>query len=117
MQKTKIPMRFLNLSLLFLGLLMPFGVLSQEIISDVVSQQTTVKDTLKDSKRLKIDGIIATVGDYIILDSDIDLTLIELAQNNAQVDFTRCQILGKLMEDKLYAHHAIQDSIPVSDAE
>jgi peptidyl-prolyl cis-trans isomerase SurA len=110
-------MKFLNLRLLFLGLLMPLGLFAQEIIPDVVVQQTFVKDTLKNSKRLKIDGIIATVGDYIILDSDIDLTLIELAQNGAQVDFTRCQILGKLMEDKLYAHHAIQDSIPVSDAE
>ena len=27
---------------------------------------------------------------------------------------SRCQLLGKLMEDKLYAHHAIQDSIDVS---
>ena len=24
---------------------------------------------------------------------------------------SRCQLLGKLMEDKLYAHHAIQDSL------
>ena len=27
---------------------------------------------------------------------------------------TRCQLLGKLMEDKLYAHHAIQDSLEIS---
>ena len=27
---------------------------------------------------------------------------------------TRCQLLGKLMEDKLYAHHAIQDSLEFS---
>jgi peptidyl-prolyl cis-trans isomerase SurA len=29
----------------------------------------------------------------------------------------RCQLLGKLMEDKLYAHHAVQDSLIVSDSE
>jgi peptidyl-prolyl cis-trans isomerase SurA len=30
---------------------------------------------------------------------------------------TRCQMLGKLLEDKLYAHQAIQDSVKVTDAE
>ena len=30
---------------------------------------------------------------------------------------TRCELLGKLMEDKLYAHHATQDSLEISDAE
>ncbi|MEL0202254.1 MAG: peptidylprolyl isomerase, partial [Flavobacteriaceae bacterium] len=30
---------------------------------------------------------------------------------------SRCELLGKLMEDKLYAHHAIQDSLEVSDQE
>ena len=29
----------------------------------------------------------------------------------------RCQMIGKLMEDKLYVHHAIQDSIIISDEE
>lgn len=110
-------MRFFNLSLLFLGLLLPFTLLSQEIIPEALPQPKVVKDTLKNSHRVKIDGIIATVGDYIILDSDIDMAFIELAQSGAKVEFTRCEILGKLMEDKLYAHHAIQDSIPISDAE
>jgi peptidyl-prolyl cis-trans isomerase SurA len=32
-------------------------------------------------------------------------------------DITRCQMLGKLLEDKLYAHQAIQDSVKVTDAE
>ena len=29
----------------------------------------------------------------------------------------RCELLGKLMEDKLYAHHAVQDSLEISDSE
>ena len=30
------------------------------------------------SQRIKIDGVAAVVGDFIILDSDIDKTLIDL---------------------------------------
>ena len=32
-------------------------------------------------------------------------------------NISRCELLGKLMEDKLYAHHAIQDSLEVRDDE
>ena len=32
-------------------------------------------------------------------------------------NISRCELLGKLMEDKLYAHHAIQDSLEVRDEE
>lgn len=68
--------------------------------------------------KTKIDGVAAVVGDYIILDSDVDLMFLELkAQGASPKDFTRCELLGKLMEDKLYAHQAIQDSIVVTDAE
>ncbi len=70
----------------------------------------------KITQRQKIDGIIATLGDYIILDSDIDKAYLELSSQGASVEgITRCQLLGKLLEDKLYAHQAIQDSIVVSD--
>ena len=66
--------------------------------------------------RLKIDGVSAVVGDYVILDSDIDKAYIDLeSQNVSTKDITRCSLLGKLMEDKLYAHHAEQDSIEVSN--
>ena len=66
--------------------------------------------------RLKIDGISAVVGDYVILESDIDKAYIDLeSQGVSTSDITRCSLLGKLMEDKLYAHHAEQDSIEVSN--
>lgn len=66
--------------------------------------------------RLKIDGVTAVVGDYVILDSDIDKAYIDLqSQGVSTTDITRCNLLGKLMEDKLYAHHAEQDSIEVSN--
>ena len=68
--------------------------------------------------RIKIDGVSSVIGDYVILDSDIDKMMIEIeSQGVSTKSITRCELLGKLMEDKLYAHHAIQDSIEVSDQE
>lgn len=69
-------------------------------------------------KKTKIDGVIAVVGDYIILDSDIDKTTLELKQQGIDTkDISRCQLLGKLLEDKLYAHQGVQDSIVIEDKE
>lgn len=88
---------------------------AQEIIKDSVKTKSVAVDT---SKRQKVDGVIATVGDYIILDSDIDKSFLELSSQGQSVrDITRCQMLGKLLEDKLYAHQAVQDSIIVKDEE
>ena len=87
---------------------------AQEIIKDSVK----TKPVAASFKKQKIDGVIATVGDYIILDSDIDKSYLELSsQGNSIKDITRCQMLGKLLEDKLYAHQAVQDSIIVKDEE
>lgn len=70
------------------------------------------------AQKTKVDGVVGVVGDYIILDSDIDKSFIELRSQGADVkEISRCQMLGKLLEDKLYAHQAIQDSIVVTDAE
>ena len=67
------------------------------------------------SSRIKIDGVSAVIGDYVILDSDIDKTLVEMESQGVNTKgISRCQLLGKLMEDKLYAHHAVQDSLEVS---
>ena len=76
------------------------------------------KDTVNNFKKIKLDGIAAVVGDYVILESDIEKTLIDLRSQGASVeDITKCGLLGKLMEDRLYAHQAVQDSILVSDDE
>ena len=67
------------------------------------------------ASRIKIDGVSAVVGDYVILDSDIDKTIIEMESQGIDIKgVSNCQLLGKLMEDKLYAHHAIQDSLEIS---
>ena len=70
------------------------------------------------SERKKVDGVAAVVGDYLILESDIDKAYIDLKQQEVDTkNITRCQMLGKLMEDKLYAHQAVQDSVKLTDAE
>lgn len=68
-------------------------------------------------KKQKVDGVAAVVGDFVVLDSDIDLLFIEYKRSTSSTDITRCELLGKLLEDKMFAHHAIQDSIPVSEDE
>ena len=70
------------------------------------------------TSRKKVDGVASVVGDYLILESDIDKAYIDLRQQEVDTkDISRCQMLGKLMEDKLYAHQAVQDSIKLTDAE
>ncbi|WP_240673162.1 peptidylprolyl isomerase [Aequorivita ciconiae] len=83
-----------------------------------ISTKTFSKDTLKPFKRYKAEGISAVVGEYIILDSDIDKGYLEMQSQGISIEgITRCELLGKLMEDKLYAHQAKQDSLVVADAE
>lgn len=101
-----------------------FLILGFAVFTTANAQQIVQEDSVKIgtpnpiTHKLKIDGVIAVIGEYVVLDSDIDISLIELAsQGNSVKDITRCQLLGKLMEDKLFAHQAIQDSIVVSDAE
>lgn len=94
-----------------------FGFASaQEAVVDTVKKTPETSTTFKG--RLKIDGIIATVGDYIILDSDIDKQMFDAENSGNDMSLiTRCSMLGSLLEQRLYAHHALQDSIMVSDAE
>jgi peptidyl-prolyl cis-trans isomerase SurA len=99
----------------FLGIFSSVVSNAQEIIKDGAVVATA---KISSNQKLKVDGVIATVGDYIILDSDIDKSYLEISSQGGSVkDISRCQMLGKLLEDKLYAHQAIQDSVKVTDAE
>ncbi|MFL0353520.1 peptidylprolyl isomerase [Xanthomarina sp. GH4-25] len=103
--------------LICLTFLVTQGVFAQIIIEEDETVEVQ-KDTVDNSQSRRIDGVVAVVGDYIILDSDIDNTILQLKAQGASMEgVTRCQLFGKLLEDKLYAHQAIQDSIIVSDAE
>lgn len=99
----------------FLGIFSSVVSNAQEIIKDGA---VVAAAKISSNQKLKVDGVIATVGDYIILDSDIDKSYLEISSQGGSVkDISRCQMLGKLLEDKLYAHQAIQDSVKVTDAE
>ena len=100
------------------------GIISAQevVVTDSTSIQNNFteakQDTVKSFEKFKVDGVAAVVGDFVVLDSDIDKMYIELQSQGASIkDVTRCNLAGRLMENKLYAHHAIQDSIIVPDAQ
>ncbi|WP_290839073.1 peptidylprolyl isomerase [Flavobacterium sp.] len=106
-------MKFISKIVFAIAVLLPMFANAQDT-TDVA--QNTEQPVFQ--KRQKVDGIVATIGDYLILDSDIDKAYLEIRSQGASIDgITRCQILGRLMEDKLYAHQAIQDSIVVTDGQ
>lgn len=121
----KLTINTMKQSICILLLLVAFGMQAQEkedvtMVSETVTEaKTQVKDSTKSNpNRIKIDGVAAVVGDYIILDSDVDKFLLDLKQRSVSSEgLTKCKLLGKLMEDKLYAHQAIQDSIDISPGE
>lgn len=74
------------------------------------------KEPMHQGTRYKVEGISAVVGSYMVLDSDIDKALLEMEYSGVSLEgVTRCDLLGNLMEDKLYAHHAIVDSLQVDE--
>ncbi|MFD1163348.1 peptidylprolyl isomerase [Hwangdonia seohaensis] len=92
---------------------------AQEIIEDEVKETAKETDTVKSNfKALKVDGVAAVVGDYIVLESDLDKEYKQLEAQGVDIKVIKpCELFGKLLENKLYAHHAVQDSVQVSDAE
>lgn len=70
------------------------------------------------TQKIKIDGVSVVVGKNIVLASDIDKFKLELEQNTeGKVKISDCEMLEQLMLQKLLAHHAVIDSVVVSDAE
>ncbi len=117
MRLKKTNMKFINKTsgalASFFMLMMSF-ILSAQLAQDSIAEVSVSK--IDPNKR--VDGVIAVVGDHVVLDSDIDKTYLEIAAGGMNIaNFTRCEIMGKLMEDKFYAHHAVQDSVFVSEAE
>jgi peptidyl-prolyl cis-trans isomerase SurA len=103
--------------LLSIVLLSSYTTWSQEIIEEQ-KEVKEVKKIIDPSQRIKIDGVAAVVGDFVVLDSDIDKQFEQIQAAGGSIEgITRCQMFGKLLEDKLYMHHSIQDSIEINDAE
>jgi peptidyl-prolyl cis-trans isomerase SurA len=97
-------------------LLMNYVVIVAILSTNFIYSQNN--NTTTESSRNKIDGVAAVVGDFLVLDSDIDKQFNQLKASGISTDdMTTCQVFGKLLEDKLYQHHAIQDSITVNSLE
>ncbi len=65
-----------------------------------------------------LDAVIATVGNKIILDSEIETQYHQfLSQGNYADEKIKCRILEQALLNKLLLHQAIIDSIAVSDAQ
>lgn len=93
-----------------------FGALNaQEIIPDE-KPTLKVKDSVVNQTRIKADGVAAVVGEFIVLESDLDREIAQLEAQGADLSsITRCELFGSLLEKKLYAHQAIQDSVIVNE--
>lgn len=70
------------------------------------------------AQKVKIDAVGVVVGKNIVLDSDIEKFKLELENSSeGKIQISDCEMLEQLMLQKLLAHHAVVDSIVVSDAE
>lgn len=112
----------INTAALFLFTAIVTSVHAQQVVvtdSTAINDRVQVeKDTVKPFEKFKVDGVAAVVGDFVVLESDIDKMYIELQSQGVSIkDVTNCNLAGRLLENKLYAHHAVQDSLVVSDAE
>lgn len=106
-----------KLTLALLSLLSYNAINAQEIIEEPIAVKEEAKK-VDPNQRVKVDGVAAVVGDFVVLDSDIDKQYMQLQASGVSIEnITSCQLFGKLLEDKLLAHHAIQDSITVNELE
>jgi len=95
MQFKTIILKNINLSILLLGFI--FSVNAQKV---------------------KIDGVAVVVGENVVLDSDVEKFKQEITvRSEGKITISDCEMLEELMEQKLLAHHAIIDSVVVSQSE
>lgn len=94
------------------------NVFLKNFLTVVLALAGSVAMQAQETSKKRIDGVVGVVGDYVILDSDIDNGLIEArASGYPEEMLTRCRVLGTLLETRLFTHQAIQDSLLVSSEE
>lgn len=64
-----------------------------------------------------IDKIIATVGDKIILTSDVEQGYLQATNQGITGEYLRCDVLDQLLLEKMFIHQAVLDSLVVSEEE
>lgn len=94
--KTKILKNIKNVSVLFFAML-------------AVSLQ---------AQKNKIDGVDVVIGKNVVLSSDIAKFKLDIEQRSeGKIKISDCEMLERLMLQKLLSHHAVVDSVVVTEAE
>ncbi len=123
---TKMLKNYITLSIL----LVAFNLNAQDTKLDTIKVQDEVKidslkvpekvklDTLRTQGRVKLDGVATVIGKNIVLDSEIAAYKLELEQQSeGKVEVSDCDMLEQIMSRKLLSHHAVVDSIVVTETE
>lgn len=115
-------LKFTNLATI-LSILMTSAMATAQVTIDekdnLLKNSDVAPEVLKATKvtedgRIKIDGVAAVVGDYLVLESDISKAYLDMQNQIGEV--TYCDVAETIMENKLFAHHAQQDSLPFNPA-
>ena len=70
------------------------------------------------AQQTKVDGVAVVIGENIVLDSDIEKFKQEVeVRSEGKVTISNCEMLEELMQQKLLAHHAVVDSVVVSQSD
>lgn len=64
-----------------------------------------------------VEGVVAVVGDKIVLKSEIEQQYLQLKANDATNANLKCQVMDEMMFQKLLSHHAEVDSLEVTEDE
>ncbi len=89
----------------------------EQVKNEVLASMRKMDSVKPKQERILIDGVSGVVGDYLILKSDIKKTLDDLKRTQFGANISNCDLIESMLQEKMYAHHAIQDSIVVGDAE
>ena len=74
--------------------------------------------TITAQGQMKIDGVDVVVGKNVVLGSDIAKFKLDIEQRSeGRIKISDCEMLEQLMLQKLLSHHAVIDSILVTEAE
>jgi len=105
--------KMLKKSIMLVVLLVSITINAQDTI-----KESTIKFDTININRVKLDGVATVVGKNIVLDSEIAAFKLELEQQSeGKMDVSDCEMLEQIMNRKLLSHHAVVDSIVVTDAE
>ena len=107
-----------NNNLKYIKMKQKLSILAFLFFAIAINAQDSLKIENDKIERIKIDGVAVVVGKNIVLDSDIDKFKKELQQRiDGELEISDCEILEEIMTQKLIAHHAVVDSVPISDIE